>query len=438
MTLWPQSLVGRNAMLIVGLILLAEVGSAVLVRQLIVKPRVEQIAESVARNVASARAGLAALPPSEREAFLAAFSRRATPGVPGTAPAPRTAAARLSSIDRLFVRSVSARLAAEDMDVIWRRDDNSLSLRLRIDGAPYWLALPGVLPERAFTGAWLVASVTAALLALVGALAIQRRIERPLRALVRAARTLGGGGRPEPLPEDGPTEIATVSRSFNQLVHTLDAAERERAIMLAGISHDLRTPMTKLQLGIEIVGDGIEPELSASLKRSIAEMDAVVGQFLDFARADESALPLESTRLDAIAREVAASFADHGQALVLEASSVPVLMLRAALIRRAVSNLVENALRHGRPPVVLRTGRDAAAAWIEVVDQGPGIAPAEVEAMKRPFHRAGSARSGAAGAGLGLAIVERVARSHGATLELMPETPHGLRARLRFPLPAAD
>jgi two-component system osmolarity sensor histidine kinase EnvZ len=409
MTLWPRSLVGRNALLIVVLMVLAQLVSSLLVRELVVKPRLEQIADAVARNVAAMSAGLTALPPAERAAFLDAFGKRSVVGT-SESDAAAAGAARLSPIERLFVRSVSARLAADDTEVIWRRDaDRSLALRLRIGEQAYWLKLPSVLAAREFTGAWFAASAAAALLALLGALAIQRRIDRPLRSLVRAAETLGRGARPEPLCEDGPLEIASVSRSFNELVHKLDATERERALMLAGISHDLRTPLTKLRLGVEILADQVEPELAASLTRSIGEMDAIVGQFLDFARADDAAMPMESVALDALAREVAASFADHGQQLELALAVVPKIALRAPLVRRAVANLVENAFRHGRAPVRMSTGSDARWAWIEVTDAGDGIAATEVAAMKQPFRRSGSARSGPPGSGLGLSIVERIA-----------------------------
>ena len=182
-----------------------------------------------------------------------------------------------------------------------------------------------------------------------------------------------------------------MGRSFNQLVKSLDAIERDRALMLAGVSHDLRTPLTKLRLGVEILAGDAEAGIAASLVRSIAEMDAVVGQFLDFARRRQRC---------------------------------------ADGVRRAIVNLVENAVRHGRPPVTLATGSDGTWAW---VDAGDGIAAADVEALKQPFRRAGTARSGAPGAGLGLAVVERIARLHGGELQLLPSSPHGLRARLRLP-----
>ena len=435
MTLWPKSLVGRNALLLVGLMVLAQIVSIVLVNVLVARPRIEQIADAMVRNVAAIRAGLRVLPENERTAFIDAFRGRGedAPASIDTR-ADGAAAPRMTRLERLFVRSVSTRLAAEDSEIVWRRGaDHSLVLRMRVDGRAYWLPLPGAMPARELTGAWLVASIAAALLAVGGALAIQRRIERPLRELVRAAETLGRGGRPERLAEDGPEEIATVSRSFNQLVSSLDAIERDRALMLAGVSHDLRTPLTKLRLGVEILAGDAEAGIAASLTRSIAEMDAVVGQFLDFARVDDSAVPMERGSLDTLARDVAAAFVDQGQAIPFAAGETPAIVMRTPLVRRAVVNLVENALRHGRLPVTLSTGHDNAWAWLDVVDAGDGIAAADVEALKQPFRRAGAARGGTPGAGMGLAIVERVARAHGGELQLLPTSPHGLRARLRLP-----
>ena len=203
--------------------------------------------------------------------------------------------------------------------------------------------------------------------------------------------------------------------------------------MLAGVSHDLRTPLTKLRLGVEIAGAQVDAPLAASMARSIDEMDGIVGQFLQFARSGEAEVPTPAS-LNDLAQAVAEAQADHGRTVRLALGALPDVPVRPQALRRALDNLVENAWRHGTPPVLLRTGADADGVWLEVQDQGPGIAPAELDRIRQPFARGdGAARSGAPGAGLGLAIVERVARSHGGRLELHSAPGAGLRARLVLP-----
>jgi two-component system osmolarity sensor histidine kinase EnvZ len=214
---------------------------------------------------------------------------------------------------------------------------------------------------------------------------------------------------------------------------SLAHSERERTVMLAGISHDLRTPLTKLRLGVEILSAQSEPALVASMTRSIDEMDAIVGQFLDHARGDAGSESPQPFPLDALAREVAAARADHGQPLTLALGATPALPLRVELLRRALINLVENAFKHGRGPVALSTGSDAGNVWAEVADQGDGISATDVERLRQPFQRAQTARNGPPGAGLGLAIAERAVRAHGGELRLLKNEPCGLRARLVLP-----
>lgn len=438
MTLFPRSLFGRNVLLIVVLIVVGQLASAVLVRQLIVKPRLAQLSVAVARNVSSIRAGLAALPPAQREAFVAQFNRRAMQGVAdedGDGDG-RGQGLRLSRLERRFVNEASRGIAleGEGSEIIWRREaGGSLAVRLRLDGADHWVNLPGVLPAREFTGAWVAASLTSALLALLGALLIHRYLNRPLRRVVASAHTLAGGNSPQPLPEDGPTEIADLSRSFNQMVRSLAQADDERALMLAGVSHDLRTPLTKLRLGIEILRDKADDELMARMTRGVEEMDAIISQFLDFARTAESEA-LAPVALDVLAAEVAAASAGHGMPVgLVEAGNPPPVPLRPRAMRRVLTNLVENARRHGRPPVTIGTGAQGDSVWIEVTDHGAGIAAAEAEALKQPFRRAESTRTGPPGAGLGLAIVDRIVRAHGGTLALLPADGGGLRARITLP-----
>lgn len=434
MSLLPRSMLGRNALLIVALIVIGQLGSALLVRQMVIRPRVEQAADSVARTVQALREGLAALPVAERQRFVDAFNQRAA--LAASAGHDTRDAMLLSPMERRFVRAVSDRLADSDTEAVWRFDGGrGLAMRMAVDGTAYWISLPGALPAREFTGAWFAVTAVSALLAVIGALWFQRRLNRPLARVVNAAGVLAGGQVPPPLPEGGPTEIATVSRSFNHLVASLQQTERERALMLAGVSHDLRTPLAKLRLGVEIMASASEPAVSASMVRSIEEMDAIVGQFLDFARseADEPPVP---TSLDAMAHDVAASNADHGRDVGLDLGDVPAMPLRATAMRRAMVNLVENAWRHGRAPVRIATGIGPQGLWFEVSDRGDGIDMADAERLKQPFRRSvGDARGGPAGAGLGLAIVQRVAQAHGGRLDLLPREGGGLRARVSLPPP---
>lgn len=439
MSAWPRSLLGRNLLLIAALVVASQLCAVVLVRQMVLQPRVAQVADGVARNVAALRAGLDVLPPGQRTAFVEAFNRQATE-VERDADEPLSLHRRalLSPLERRFVQAVARRLdqaeAGGTGQARWRRDGAGLlALRVAHGGTDYWLTLPSVFPTREFTGAWLMATVAGGLLALLGAWWLQRHLNRPLARVVSAAQQLSSGRQPEPLPEDGPQEIATVARSFNQMARSLADADRERALMLAGVSHDLRTPLTKLRLGVEIAQAHVDAPLAASMARSIEEMDAIVGQFLDFARLGdgEAAIPAS---LDELARAVAEAQADHGRTVALELGAVPAVPVHAQALRRALDNLVENAWRHGAAPVLLRTGADAAHAWIEVADHGAGAAVDELERLRQPFARGGGvARSGVPGAGLGLAIAERVALAHGGRLELHSTPGAGLRARLVLP-----
>lgn len=439
MKLLPASLRGRYALLLVLLVLLGQLTAAVLLRQLVLRPRLAQAAESTAHTAQAIRAGLLALPPQQREGYIRAFNERELRGDPEPPPRDPAMAMRLrerlllTPMERAFVQAISERLD-EGGPVLWRRQDSGrLELRLAVDGVDHWLVLPGLRVVREFSGAWLIATGASALLALALALWLLGRLGRPLARVEEAARCVAAGGAPAPLPEDGPSEIATVSRSFNAMVRSLAHAERDRAMMLAGVSHDLRTPLTKLRLGVELGESRLDEELLASMRRSIAEMDAVVSQFLDFAR-DDVAATLVPADLWGLAQQVSVAQADHGRTILLEGGPLPPTAVHAPALLRALANLVENAFRHGRPPVTIRAGSDAGHAWLDVCDAGDGIPPHRAEELKQPFRRGDNARSGAAGAGLGLAVVERIVRRHGGEFSLLPAAGGGTCARVRLPL----
>jgi two-component system osmolarity sensor histidine kinase EnvZ len=213
---------------------------------------------------------------------------------------------------------------------------------------------------------------------------------------------------------------------------SLAQMDAERAVMLAGVSHDLRTPLAKMRLAIEMLsGDG-DATLINSMLRSAAEMDAIIDQFLDYARAT-TAERMHSADLNRLVRECAEQYAADGHALRLSLQELPDLPVRLQSMKRAVDNLIENAVRYGGSDLLVESKLLRETARLSVMDRGPGIPASEIDGLKRPFTR-GSNSTGIAGSGLGLAIVERIVRAHGGCFALLPREGGGLEARIDLPL----
>jgi two-component system, OmpR family, osmolarity sensor histidine kinase EnvZ len=268
---------------------------------------------------------------------------------------------------------------------------------------------------------------------LLSAYAFARYLARPLRQLNAAVASVGEGKSPPPLPESGPSEIINLNRGFNQMLSNLSQIEQDRAILLAGVSHDLRTPLARLRLGIEV--GALDDRARQGLVDDIEEMDRIISQFLDFARgSDDSAL--EVCDPGEIVASVVARQQLAGHDVRYARERLPQVALRTTAFERLVGNLVDNALRHGAPPVDVTARVSGQSLVLEVDDRGAGIPADQVEHLKRPFTRGEPARSGVPGTGLGLAIVERIARLHGGTLDLLPRPGGGTTVRVTLPLPA--
>jgi two-component system osmolarity sensor histidine kinase EnvZ len=214
----------------------------------------------------------------------------------------------------------------------------------------------------------------------------------------------------------------------------LKRLDEERALLLAGVSHDLRTPLSRIRLGLEMLDGRGDAVLKAGLVQDVADIDAAIGQFLDFARLAEGEAVVPDGDLNAIARELRDRYAGAGKDVAARLAPLPPLALRPRAIQRLIANLMDNALRHGGGQIEVTTASEGGRAVLEVLDRGPGIPPGEAERMVQPFTRLDVARSGA-GTGLGLAIVDRIARLHGGSVQLLPRDGGGLRARVELPLP---
>ena len=434
---WPQSLLWRTFLLLTVLMLLSVAAWFAIFSTYEREPRARQLAQTLVSVANLTRAALISARPEARRELLRDLSDRE-----GIHIYPADAADRIEVLpDRAFLRRVEE-LVREQLGPATRlsleRDgERALFVSFRIDDGDegdYWLALPRERIDRVFPLSWLGWGVAALLISLFGAWLIVFRITRPLKALQQAARKVGAGETAPRLDESGPTELATVAHAFNQMSADLAQIDQDRALILAGISHDLRTPLTRLRMGIEMSAD---EELREGMTADVEEMDKTIGQFLDFARSEGGEAPLE-VDVAALLAEIAAQYRRRGFKVELAgadagaATSANFLRARPQALRRAVNNLVDNALRYAGSdqPVELALSAAGDELLIEVSDRGPGIPPQDVERIKRPFARLDAARSNAVGAGLGLAIVERIARSHNGRLELLARAGGGLCARL--------
>ena len=348
-------------------------------------------------------------------------------------PLPDTRAMRLLTSEIRRQLGAHTRFAArwKTLDGFW------ISFRLDPeDKQDFWVMLPAERIQRSAAIEWLAWGGGALLVALAGAYLIVSRISDPLRSLARSARAVGSGRTPPQLPEDGPQEIAAVAKAFNQRAGDLARTDADRALILAGVSHDLRTPLARLRLGVEM--SGAPDSEVAAMVADVEEMDRIIGQFLDFGRGEPQE-PMESLDLSHFVRDLVEPYRLRGIDIRVDLPETLIVRARSLSLRRALANLIDNAIRYAGEdrPIDVNVRSRAGMAAIELADRGPGIPESEMDRMRHPFTRLEAARSNTKGAGLGLAIVDRVIRSHGGRLDLAPRAGGGLLAVLHLPLDAS-
>lgn len=267
---------------------------------------------------------------------------------------------------------------------------------------------------------------------LVGLLALLlRRITQPLAALTRRLETFAAtretDGQLEP---SGPEDTRRLIAAHNAMEGRISALLNEKDVMLGAIGHDLKTPLAALRVRIESVEDPVERQRMAA---TIEDITRTLDDILSLARVGRPTDPLETTDLTALVSSVVEEFEDMGEPVTFEPGQRIALPLRATWLRRALRNLIGNALRYGRKANV-SLERQGSEAVITVEDEGPGIPQTELARMVEPFARGeGSRNRATGGAGLGLAIARAIAEQHGGRLVLANRAQGGLRVELRLP-----
>lgn len=303
-------------------------------------------------------------------------------------------------------------------------DGRSRTIWARYPGARYWVTLPSTMPSvTRFIGASSLTMLIGIGLAIFGAW----RIQRPLRRLAQAVRDFRLGNRQAAVPVGGPREVKDVIANFNEMVSELAQGEQERAMMLAGLAHDLRAPITRMQVRADLLPDQATRD---GFLRDAEALSRIVTQFLDFA--GEGAAPSPTASVDAHCRQHYGGELDDAL-VTTDLRAGEGFRLPLVDLDRILSNLIENAMTYGEPPVEISTAALAQGYRLVVRDHGPGIPEAELERAQRPFVRLDAARGGDAHCGLGLAIVKRLVHQRRGSFVASNADDGGFVVTMTFP-----
>jgi len=405
-------------------------------RALEFEPRAVESARQMAGLVNLSRTALGQADGINRVALLNTIETRAAIQVRLREPGDRWESYENDRFTRRVGQELRAVLGSDTLVAKSVNGVAGLWVDFSIDRDRYWMQAATAPAGPLNRNTWFVWIGIALLATLLGSVAIASLINKPLRQLSFAASRIRDGDLDSRLDENTLTsEIREVNRGFNRMARELARVEEDRAVMLAGISHDLRTPLARLRLETEMsVSD---EEAKANMALDIDQLDAIIGKFMDYARPGETSLrPVHVAKL--IDREMA-MFRDPTQIRINSRVAIDLEVLADDTeLGRVFGNLFENARRYGRgtytgiADVTITHQKTGPWAIISVRDQGPGVAPEKLSQLTTPFFRGDAARTAATGAGLGLAIVEKSMSRMGGSLELANSPDGGLVAHLRL------
>jgi signal transduction histidine kinase len=430
----PRTLFGRLVLVMTAGLLLAQLLGAVLHLSELRRTVGRTVSHELAQRVAAVYRAVDSQTGAERERLARVLSTpRQQLTLEAVAPPDRDDTAMFPEIlDNLTV------LLGPDVEVrpvrMPRIGNFVFDFYIRLSAGD-WLRIQGNAPTEIFAWPW---HLLANLGLMLGAVIVlvwfaARTTVKPLTDLARAARDLGEDLRRAPLAEDGPSEVRQAAHAFNamQLRIRHDIEERER--FLAAVSHDLKTPVTRLRLRSELLGD---TELRQRFLHDLDDMQDLLGGALDFLQGKAVEEAMQPVDLAAMAESLADDFTAAGGTVTLQESESLRVVARPRALRRAFANLIDNALKYGGCADISLSAANG-ELLIAIADDGPGLPEGELERVFEPFYRIETSRNrSTGGVGLGLAIVRQIADSHGGTVSLENRAEGGLRAVLRLPLVA--
>ncbi|EUJ11373.1 signal transduction histidine kinase [Methylophilaceae bacterium 11] len=434
MRLLPRTLLSRLLLLIALLLAISIYASLKIFDYFDREPRATTAALQAVTIVNYTRASLIASHENRRLALLSELSGRegvrvyAADFLEDIEPLPQ------DPFINLIAQKIRERLGDETIITVNHYDIPGLWISFNVGQDDFWVVIPKIQVDRPFPWHWLGWAAVVGLLSLLGAYIIASRINRPLNLLVHAAERLRNGEPAPKLPEDSVEELREVSRTFNEMAESLVRLDAERTLLLAGVSHDIRTPLARLRLAVEMLSGGTGDSMKQGMIEDISDMDNIIHQFLDFVRGVEGE-PTKMVDINELLRSLAERQARAGRNLKLNLTATYYIPLRPLAMQRLLDNLVGNAYAYAKGEVAVSSKITADKIIISVLDNGPGIPPEHAQRLLRPFERMDSARNkNEGGSGLGLAICNRIAKLHRGSLELINRPQGGLEARLSLPI----
>ncbi|GEA09803.1 two-component system sensor histidine kinase EnvZ [Alteromonas sp. KUL49] len=435
MRIIPQSTFAQTVMLIGVLLLINQVVSYLSVTYYFIQPSYQQINSLLATQVKSVLAN---------DLLVSNEARRLRYADKTNVHVYDTSDARTHGLDdAVYYQFMSSQVTNQ----LNQLADVRISTQPRSEGknAPYtvwisldrypdtWIALPISGLNKANISPLTMYLMVIGILSVAGGWLFVRRMTQPLQELQKAALSVGKGEHPAPLKELGSSEMIQVTRAFNRMNLGIKQLEHDRNIMTAGISHDLRTPLTRIRLASEMLPDE-ESWIKDGIVNDIEDMNAIIDQFIDYARLDNEEVHENTNLNDIINALVQARQLDDKHHISLNLNPIPTLSLRHIAMKRVLDNLIENAFKYGSDHIEVTSyyNKQKKSVYCKVRDFGPGIPEEELDSLFMPFAQGDKARN-STGSGLGLAIIRRIVEAHDGRVALRNHPQQGLIAEFFIP-----
>lgn len=428
MKLLPRSAFGQTVFLIGFLLLINQVVSYISIALYIIQPSSQQINELLAKQVRVVFIDVqdVGLTPAMAEAF----HHETGIGVYREVDAMQLGLQqaiyypyRSEQMSKLLGGPAEVRISQGEQYLFWIRPPQAPNL---------WVKIPLSGLEEANFSPLIFFLVVIGILSVAGGWLFVRQLNRPLKSLEKAAIQVGQGEFPEPLPERGTSEVESVTRAFNRMSKGIKQLEADRNLLMAGISHDLRTPLTRIRLATEMMVEE-DDYLKEGIEQDIEDMNNIIDQFIDYIRyhGDEQ---LEPANINQVLQDVVNAENRGDRNIHLHIQDCPDIPLRTIAIKRVLMNLIQNAVRYTQGDIFIRSGYDAKQkqVWFSVEDQGEGIPEDQIEQLFQPFTQGDKAR-GTEGSGLGLAIIKRIVDSHKGKITITNREQGGLMVKVALP-----